>query len=58
MGRVVELLVGVSAIAGIATFLGFRGLARATIRNLRREAPDPEPTTDLERRTDDDDDLS
>ena len=55
MGRVVEILVGVSALAGIATFLGFRGLARATVRNLKREAPDP-PANDLERRTDDDDD--
>lgn len=41
MGRVVELLVGVSALAGIATFLGFRTAIRATLRTLGRKPESP-----------------
>ena len=40
MARIVEILVGISALAGIATFLGFRALARKTVRSLGRK-PDP-----------------
>jgi hypothetical protein len=55
MGRVVELLVGVSALAGIATFLGVRTAVRRTLRSLGRKpeapAPPPDNVTDIERRT-------
>lgn len=44
MARIVEILVGVSALAGIATFLGFRSLIRRTLRTLGRK-PDPPPTS-------------
>ena len=50
MGRVVELLVGISALAGIATFLGVRTAVRATLRNLGRKPQVPPTSKDLERR--------
>lgn len=37
MGRVVEILVGVSALAGIATFLGVRTAVRRTLRTFGRK---------------------
>lgn len=37
MGRMMEILVSVSAIAGIATFLGFRAMARKAVRSLGRK---------------------
>jgi hypothetical protein len=49
MARIVEILVGISALAGIATFLGFRAMARKTLRTLGRKAPDPPTGTDVER---------
>lgn len=51
MGRIVELLVGISALAGIATFLGVRTAVRATLRNLGRKPQVPPPGTTVERRT-------
>ena len=49
MGRIVEVLVGVSALAGIATFLGLRTATRATLRTLGRkpESPPPEKEEDV-----------
>jgi len=49
MGRVVELLVGISALAGIATFLGFRTAIRATLRTLGRKPESPPPQEDPRR---------
>lgn len=40
MGRIVEVLVGVSALAGVATFLGFREVFRRTVRGLGRHPED------------------
>lgn len=51
MGRVVELLVGISALAGIATFLGVRTAVRRTLRTLGRKPESPPPGNDVERRT-------
>lgn len=45
MGRIVEVLVGVSALAGIATFLGFRAAFRKTVATLTRH---PEISEDEE----------
>lgn len=50
MGRVVEILVGISALAGIATFLGVRAAVRKTVRSLGRKPE--EKSTEVERRTD------
>ena len=50
MGRVVEVLVGVSALAGIATFLGVRTAVRRTLRGLGRKPEAPPPGNDMERR--------
>lgn len=36
MARIVEILVGISALAGVATFLGLRAAARRTLRSLAR----------------------
>lgn len=44
MTRLVEVLVGLSALAGIATFLGFRTAIRATLRTLGRKPESPPPT--------------
>ena len=43
MGRMMEILVSVSAIAGIATFLGFRAAARKAVRTLGRKPKLDEP---------------
>lgn len=50
MARIVEIIVGVSALAGIATFLGFRTMIRRTLRTLGRKHESP-PGKDIERRT-------
>lgn len=50
MARIVELLVGVSALAGIATFLGLRTAIRRTLRTLGREPESKQPGSDVERR--------
>lgn len=50
MARIVEILVGVSAIAGIASFLGLRYAVRRTLRGLGRKPQAPPPRTDIERR--------
>lgn len=52
MTRLVELLVGISALAGIATFLGIRTMVRKTIRGLGRKPETPPPDKQLERRAD------
>lgn len=49
MGRIVEVLVGISALAGIATFLGVRTAIRHTLRTLGRK-PDKTTGEDIERR--------
>ena len=56
MARMTEIFVLVSAIAGIATFLGFRAAARKAIRSLgRKPKPDNEHWDEHnERRTHDD----
>ena len=53
MARIVEILVAVSALAGIASFLGFRALARKTVRGLGRKPgiPPAKPPEEIERRT-------
>lgn len=51
MARIVEILVGVSALAGIATFLGFRTMFRASLRKLGRK-PGVKPSKEIERRSD------
>ena len=38
MGRIVEVLVGISALAGIATFLGVRTAVRQHPQNTRAQA--------------------
>lgn len=50
MGRVVEILVGVSALAGIATFLGVRTAVRRTLRTLGRKPGSPPPGNTMEKR--------
>lgn len=50
MTRIVELLVGISALAGIATFLGIRTAVRRTLRTLGRKPERPEPSNQIERR--------
>jgi len=52
MARIVEILVGVSALAGIASFLGFRALFRKSVRDLKKlgRTPPAEPKKELERR--------
>lgn len=50
MGRIVEVLVGVSALAGIATFLGVRTAVRRTLRTLGRHPEPPPHDNDIERR--------
>lgn len=53
MAKIVELLVGVSALAGIATFLGFRTLFRRTVRGLgRKPGTEKKTSNEIERRTD------
>lgn len=37
--RIVEILVGLSAIGSIATFLGFRAMFRKTVKTLGRKPP-------------------
>jgi hypothetical protein len=51
MARIVELLIGVSALAGIATFLGFRTMFRRTLRSLGRKPKiEAKTTTEIEER--------
>jgi hypothetical protein len=50
MARIVELLVGVSALAGIATFLGLRTMFRRTVRSLGRMPETPPSGNDIEPR--------
>lgn len=45
MGRVVEVLVGISALAGIATFLGVRSAIRHTLRTFGRKPEEHPPDT-------------
>jgi hypothetical protein len=45
MARIVELLIGVSALAGIATFLGFRTMFRRALRGLGRKPEIKKSTT-------------
>jgi len=42
MGRIAELFVAMAAISTIATFFGFRALARKAIRSLGRKPERPE----------------
>lgn len=51
MGRIVEVLVGISALAGIATFLGVRTAVRHTLKTLGRKPEDQPPENDVERKT-------
>lgn len=47
MGRAMEILVATSALAGIATFLGFRTAARQFVRKLGRPPEQDERRTDV-----------
>lgn len=50
MARLVEILVGISALAGIATFLGIRTAVRRTLRTLGRKPESPPSNKELERK--------
>lgn len=54
MGRAMEILVSISALAGIATFLGFRAAARSAVRRLGRKPEENTGRPPAERRTSDD----
>jgi hypothetical protein len=51
MTRLVEIIVGISALAGIGTFLGVRTAVRRALRTFRRKPESPTPSKDIERRT-------
>jgi hypothetical protein len=52
MARIVEIAVAMSAICGVATFLGFRAAFRKFLRTMGRQ-PGKEPSKQIEeRRTD------
>lgn len=51
MARIVELAVLTSALAGVATFLGFRAMFRKAVRGLGRKPKiETKPTAEIEER--------